>query len=942
MFRYYQTDEKGRWTPIPDTADVEEKVKGLGGRKLSILAVSEQVDDEVDNETLSHKGPLYFDIDYKGDINEAIRSAKDLIETLMDRYDVPKEAIWPFCSGSKGMHIIIPEHVFSSGRAMKMLPRVYMEMAAVMGVPGMDFQVYCGGRGNCFRIQNIQRADGNFRVSITVDELKELTLEKYLELVKQPRFLNRESTEGLHSSSLAALFETSKRRAKERVKKSELIPVANLEPIRETAPNCVLMAAEGKTQQSKNYNQVAMQLAIWAARAGVEEAVYRVQFDKFSEAASSSQYATKKERYNHIRSLVSYIQKDQRKGFSCGAMRSITGSYPCEGCALEKGTKEELTIESLAADYGIHQDNDGYFVPSNDNKRARRISNFTLRGTSQVLEHPEDGRPPLRVALNSEVLDAKGEVVNRVTIEESSFDSRSGFMTVIRGVEECSFLGNETDVQKIKSMVLNGSKEMGEMHRVYSFGIHFESMGGSSKMRTYVEPGWSLNQVNVENTHILSGKFMGVPHLANVAGLTKGDPEATAAIKAAARLTKASKAGFIIGWLVAAHLRQHFHQMFNQFPTLVVWGRAGSGKTTLMTALAGLSGQNYGDEEGLMNVALLKKPFALDEFVSSSKTTPRLLDEYNKSKMTPDMYSYLGEILKAAFNQQATGRGALSRNSNVNGRSRSGAEMINYYITAPLATLCESPPEVPAVVQRSIMVHVTSGARQAVDGQKHLADVRTNQYGLQRIGKGLVLAALRTKPEALQGLMDESMKHVPPGLPERAEFSYAVALSGLAFLYQLCEANGLDCLEDVQMLHDAAVAELQQDGSTLTQAKHRTEVDVVIEKVLEMIELTQAEMMNALKAGLHWAVDTDATGAKMLYLDLPIVHTLYKRYAKDQRSGVPLESLSTFSTLLMEETYFSDDKSRPPAMMSQVQRPVWALDLQKMVDKGLLAARSLL
>lgn len=942
MFRYYQTDEKGRWSPIPDTADVEERVKGLGGRKLSILAVSEQVDDDVDNDALSHKGPLYFDIDYKGDLNEAIRSAKDLVETLIKRYDVPKDAIWPFCSGSKGLHIIVPEHVFSSGRAMKMLPRVYMEMAAVMGVPGMDFQVYCGGRGNCFRIQNIQRADGNFRVPITVEELQDLTMEKYLELVKQPRYLNRASVEGLKSTALEALFETSKRRAKERVKKSELIPVANLLPISTTAPNCVTMVAEGKMQQSKNYNQVAMQLAIWAARAAVPEDIYRVQFDKFSEVASSSQYATKKERYNHIRSLVRYIEKDQRKGFSCGAMRSITGSYPCEGCPLEKGTKEELTIETLASDYGIHQDSDGYFIPANDNKRARRISNFTLRGTAQLLEHPEDGRPPVRVGLFADVVSPTGDQLSHVVIEESAWDSRSGFMGILRGVGESTYLGNETDAQRIKALVLNGSSEMGEMHRVYSFGIHFESMGGSAKMRTYVEPGWSLNQVNVEGTHLLSGSHMGAPKLRTVEGLVKGDAEATAAIKAACRLTKASKAGWVIGWLVSSHLRQHYHQMFTQFPVLSVWGRAGSGKTTMMTALGGFSGQSYGDEEGLLNVALLKKPFALDEFVSSSRTIPRLLDEYNKSKMTPDMYSYLGEVLKAAFNQQATGRGTLSRNSNVNGRSRTGAEVINTYITAPLVAMSEAPPDHPAVVQRAIMVHVSSHERQAVDGQQHLNDLRVNQYGLQRVGKALVMAALRTKPEALKPLMEESTKYVPPGLPERAEYSYAVALSGLTFLYQLCQANELDCLEDIQMLHDACVAELNSEGASLTLAKHRTEVDVVIEKVLEMIELTQAEMLNALKAGLHWAVDTDAAGTKMLYLDLPIVHTLYKRYARDQRNGVPLESLSTFSTLLMEESYFSDNNARPPALMGQVQRTVWALDLQKMVDKGLLAARSLM
>ena len=175
MFRYFQRSEEGGWTPVTDSHDVEDRVKAENGRKMTILAVSHAVNEETDREALSYKGPLYFDIDYKGDITEAIRSAKDLCRTLVERYEVPKEAIWPFCSGSKGIHILIPETVFSSGRAMKQLPLVYKEMARQLSVVGLDFQVYSTGRGNSFRLANLQRADGNYRVPITYEELFALT-----------------------------------------------------------------------------------------------------------------------------------------------------------------------------------------------------------------------------------------------------------------------------------------------------------------------------------------------------------------------------------------------------------------------------------------------------------------------------------------------------------------------------------------------------------------------------------------------------------------------------------------------------------------------------------------------------------------------------------------------------------------------------------------------
>lgn len=941
MFQYYQTTEEGKWRAIPATPDVEQKALAAGAKKLSILAVSEQVDPDQDqSDTLSHKGPLYFDIDYKGDLGEAIRSAKDLIKTLVEHYEVPKDAIWPFCSGSKGIHILIPETVFSSGRAMKSLHKVYAVMATYLGVLGMDYQVYSGGKGNCFRLANVQRYDGNYRVPITIDELSTLTAESYLEFVSKPRHLTRPSVEGIEAPMLAALFETAKRQAKEKDRVLDSVPEEKLAAIRDTPPACVLQVSSGKGNNSLNYNQKAMQIAIWAARSGAPESLGRAQISLLAEKEESSQYNDKRVRYNHGLSLLKYMERNKSKKFSCAAMRSVCSAYPCEGCPLEKGIQEEVTTEDMAADFGIYQDVDGYFVPTEKNRRGRRISNFTVRAKDQVVEFPEDGRAPVRVGLTLELLNHKGDVENTTTVDESAFDSRSGFLTMARGIGDCTFLGSETDVQKIKMLVLSGRETMNEVRRVYSFGIHFDAFGNSGKkIRTYVEPGWSLNEFKVENTHTFSGTPVAPPRMNQMPSLQKGDAEAAAALRAAFGLTRKAVIGQLIGWYASAHLRQHFHQVSNQFPLLSVWGKAGSGKTTITCAISGLAGVSYSDDDGLLNVALTRKPFAIGEFLSSSKTLPRILDEYNKSKMVGDMYTIVGEMLKGSFNQQSMGSGTIARSDNVNGRGRNGTAVVRTQMSAPVIVLSEAPPEMPAVIQRAVLVKVTAADRIAVNGQQALDDLMDSRDGLQRVGKALMLAALSTPPEKVKALMQGVMEFVPQGMPERPRFCYAAILVGLVFLRETCKGYELDVEEDINELFSAVVTELQEKGQSLARAKHRTEVDAVLEKVLEMIELTTHDMADALKAGVHYSVDS-LDGRRVLYLDLPIVHTLYKRYTRHERNGVALESYGVFSELLTEEEYFISSRSLSPASM-HCDRTVWALDVDTMIDKGLRAAEGL-
>ena len=168
MYRYVLPSEQGAWVPIR-SEDLEARIKELNAKKVTILEVSELVEDGRDRKSYSYRGPLYFDIDCKGDLALAIESGKKLADKLID-LGVPQQGVRIYASGSKGIHVTVDQKYFSSGRPIKGLPLVYKVMAKELYVPGLDFAVYSCGRGNAFRVVNVQRDDGNYRVPLMYEE----------------------------------------------------------------------------------------------------------------------------------------------------------------------------------------------------------------------------------------------------------------------------------------------------------------------------------------------------------------------------------------------------------------------------------------------------------------------------------------------------------------------------------------------------------------------------------------------------------------------------------------------------------------------------------------------------------------------------------------------------------------------------------------------------
>ena len=81
---------------------------------------------------------------------------------------------------------IIP-HVKPEGIAHQ--PAVYREIAHYLYVNNLDLRVYTAKRGRMWRVPNIERTIGLYKVALTPTEALSMTPELYLDLCSTPRFL---------------------------------------------------------------------------------------------------------------------------------------------------------------------------------------------------------------------------------------------------------------------------------------------------------------------------------------------------------------------------------------------------------------------------------------------------------------------------------------------------------------------------------------------------------------------------------------------------------------------------------------------------------------------------------------------------------------------------------------------------------------------------------
>jgi len=96
-----------------------------------------------------------------------------------------------YCSGSKGFHALIPARFFELQEGHPELPLIYKRVvkkwAEELKLTTIDHSMYAMGRGKMFRIENVKRSNGRYKVPLTRDDVGYCDIEALWVLSEEPR-----------------------------------------------------------------------------------------------------------------------------------------------------------------------------------------------------------------------------------------------------------------------------------------------------------------------------------------------------------------------------------------------------------------------------------------------------------------------------------------------------------------------------------------------------------------------------------------------------------------------------------------------------------------------------------------------------------------------------------------------------------------------------------
>lgn len=917
---YYQTSEKEKWRIADDSQKSRDGVIKQGAKRVSILSVSEPVTEDTDETKIRYKGPFYLDIDSE-DIEESISSAKEVLNKIRQER-IPLESVEIYCSGKKGFHFYFHPKLFSNGRPMKDLPYIYKRMAIYFYVPGLDLQVYCGGKGNLFRIPNVQREDGRYKVRITPEELEPMTRERYVELTSQPRnvIFPDMVAPSVENSFMLNAFSAAKKmmEAEASQNKDPGVPDATIQQFQNNPPDCIQHLADYKIKTSVNFNRAAFQMAIYLRRAAVPISLANSLMTKLADSASSTTYSTPKERLKHVKGLYAYARTNKKRTFSCSAMRSILSVRPCEHCPISDAQ------QILAETYEIEERPDGYYAINS--KTETRLTSFVLNPQRMVTSYDKDTRQEHRIYTLCSV-ETNHEMVGTVRIEESAWNSRSGFVSCFNGMSNLKVTATDNDIQNLKHFILRDIEKIDSQEIVRAAGIHRDERYGKPRY-TYVEDGLSANKWGQKGTHILelpvAAANTALPRLQDISLPDTSSSRAEEALLALLSMNEPKTIAPIAGWIAACHLKAHIMAMRQEFPLLNLWGGRGSGKTKTATTFSRLSGVDYtiGAPPSLPNTT----PYAITQTLTSTTTIPRILDEFNKGGMGADRYSKYAELFKQVFNGSSAMRGRIASRGERNS-SGVGAIADSFHLTAPLMLLSEHATDLAALNDR--MYKVMMSEKVLGSHRSSMLKASREKKYIMQMAKALTMKALEVREEWIEERMDSWYAVIPEEYSERQALTRVVIGTGLDYLEHVAVKElGMNLSHKFLELKEAFLVAIKDVSSPDNQIGHSTECDYLLSKLGELVTLTKTNSTQVPVSASNFKVE-----GNILIMDLPTIFAMLRVHVRSTGERFPLPDAKQFQMLIRNEVYFISDWEIDHGMLTT--RPVTKLDMEKMRGKGI-------
>ena len=347
---YWKEEPQQRaWKLIPDIGTEIEKAIEAGAMFKTWNSFSS---DPGNGKEVIRFGKFPTDFDSE-DPEKALNDMRTLCLThLPDMYGLDPYAIEFYCSGSKGFHAVIPCECFGSEAGDVYLPLIYKKVASLFketfGLETLDLSLYNMKKGKMFRLPNVKRSNGRYKVPLTLEEVRDLSFQELWELSKEPRQVDRVDTDT--DCELSDLYGQMKKEVY-----SEIQEHGQAEPfkgeVKGVLPCVQHILEERPGNDNVNFNKLAMVLINYyqMINASKEDAWASVSgFLKHYE--HSATYDTNEKRVAHWRSQWSYLKDNDDYYFSCAFMKSLLPGFDCSACEGKEEPEKE-TEETILTPY---------------------------------------------------------------------------------------------------------------------------------------------------------------------------------------------------------------------------------------------------------------------------------------------------------------------------------------------------------------------------------------------------------------------------------------------------------------------------------------------------------------------------------------------------------------------------------------------------------------
>ena len=876
MYCFYQTEDKGRWH-LSLASERDNLVKSKGAKLISALDVDNDFSTQLtadENLALKQHGDMFFDFD--DDLDVCIEQFKKFLVLLQSK-SVDLSQCRLYATGGRGFHAFLPMQMYMTKvtpLGVQNLVHIYREMAHALWVDSMDGRIYSSKKGRQLRCNNVLRSNGNYKVQITPDEAMSMTLEMYAKLCSSPRN-ELPVDQAKFNPDLALIYTVAKDKvnkgaAKRRGKKSTSDALARFKG---EWPETLQMVLNGVgLKEDVGWNYCALQLSAAAAALGkkTEDVIKDAEPLIKSHKGDSSRYNTPEKRRRDLRDMLEYLAENPTYEFSVGGVLSLLSPEVRPTCDIalgeyvpeQKPESEQEKEEEEDPTAPIQVNRNGIFVRTDDG--YKRICDLGL-------EKPIAMCGTSRERIGYEVvvtLDGKPE--GKKFIPMNAFTSK-GSMNNWALTMGASMRGTDTQASSLADVMRKTSRQT--IYAVEREGIDVVTRPGATGLDEY-DIIWASPSGVVCNNDKISYRYHGVytekgtykSDLMNAPALSSDDEDF---VRDLLKINTSPNLAKMLGWFSAAFLTQLIRRKFKRFPSMQIFGQAGSGKSMTVILLNHL--HYYLVEPRQFSVAG-QTMFPIITAVATSASLPLVFEELKARQLTKHAKDFLQGLLRSNYTADQYSRGGLSRD-----RAQRDITVTDYNNAAPCLFVGEAMEDQAAILERCVVVALSKTDRsgRAAPFERCLE----NATHMGHIGKALAMNAMATDLDGLHAQVNANFREITHRVGQamaddatRPSFNLAVTVTGLDFLR--------DTLRQVfGSLFDERMAELRDsimDNIMDSIPKNMSEASRVLDTMAALSR--HADPQYQLAAGTDYVKSADGR-----YLDLKL-RNAFDKYVKYQRS----------------------------------------------------------